>query len=112
MVNASTADARAARNDAELAVINQHRLLTSQLHEVEHRLSTIDTEIALANRERTLGQRRREMAETAFANGEIDSTQVILAIQQAQQSDYEYQRIIMEQQHLISEYNQIVGVMP
>lgn len=112
MVQASTADARAARNDAELAVINQQRLLTGQLHEVEHRLSTISTEIALAERERDLGQRRREMAETAFANGEIDSTQVILAIQQAQQSHYEHQRTLIEKQHLISQYNQIVGVMP
>lgn len=112
MIDASTADARAARNDAELALINQQRLLTSQLHEIEHRLSSLETEIPLAERENELGERRRQMAEIAFGNGEIDSTQVILAIQQAQQSAYDYQRVLMEQQHLISQYNQIVGVMP
>ena len=112
MIDASTADARAARNDAELALINQQRLLTSQLHEIEHRLSSLETEIPLAERENELGERRRQMAEIAFGNGEIDSTQVILAIQQAQQSAYAYQRVLMEQQHLISQYNQIVGVMP
>tara|TARA_A100000171_G_C2138763_1_gene152739 strand:+ start:5392 stop:6654 length:1263 start_codon:yes stop_codon:yes gene_type:complete len=112
MIDASTADARAARNDAELTVINQHRLLTSQLHEIEHRLSSFKTEIPLAERENELGERRRKMAEIAYSNGEIDSTQVIQAIQQAQQSAYAYQRVLMEQQHLISQYNQIVGVIP
>ena len=82
------------------------------LHEIEHRLSSFKTEIPLAERENELGERRRKMAEIAYSNGEIDSTQVIQAIQQAQQSAYAYQRVLMEQQHLISQYNQIVGVIP
>lgn len=112
VVGASTSDARSSRTEAEVALIRQMRDLTQQLHEVEHQLHTLELALPLSERERDLSQRQMQMAETAFANGEVDMTYVIRAMQQARSADSEFNQLQQQQQHLISQYNQIIGVLP
>ena len=112
IVNASTSHARASRTEAEVALINQLRSLTQQLHEVEHQLHTLEQALPLSERDRDLSQRQMQMAETAFINGEADMIHVIRVMQQARNADYEFNQLQQQQQHLISQYNQIIGVLP
>jgi len=112
IVNASTSNARASRTEAEVALINQLRSLTQQLHEVEHQLHTLEQALPLSERDRDLSQRQMQMAETAFINGEADMIHVIRVMQQARNADYEFNQLQQQQQHLISQYNQIIGVLP
>ncbi len=112
VVNASTSEARANRTAAEVALISQMRELTQQLHEIEHQLHTLAQTLPLSERDRDLSQRQMQMAETAFINGEVDMTYVVRAMQQARNADYEFNQLQQQQHHLISQYNQIIGVLP
>jgi len=112
VVNASTSDSRASRNEVEVALINQMRKLTQQLHEVEHQQYTLEQALPLSSRDRDLSQRQMQMAETAFINGEVDMSFVVRTLQQARSADYEFRQLQLQQQHLIPQYNQIIGVLP
>lgn len=112
VVNASTSDARASRTEAEVALINQMRSLTQQLHEVEHELHTLEQSLPLSEREHALAQRQLQMAETAYRNGEVDMTHVVRIMQQAREAENTFRELQLQQQHLISSYNQIIGVLP
>lgn len=112
VVAAGSTDARAARTDTELARLQDLRALTAQLHEVEHELFTLEQALPLTERQRDVNQQQSQMAQTAFAVGETDLTHVIMAMQRAQDSTREHQLQLQRQQHLISEYNQIIGVLP
>lgn len=112
VVAAGSSDARAARTDSELARVQDLRALTAQLHEVEHELFTLEQSLPLAARQHDLSQQQWQMAQTAFAVGESDLTQVILAMQRAQDSARDHQLQLVRKQHLTSEYNQIIGVLP
>lgn len=112
LVSAGSADARSARTDSELAMIQDMRALTAQLHEVEHELFTLEQALPLTERQRDVNHQQWQMAQTAFAVGETDLTHVIMAMQRAQDSAREHQLLLMRQQHLTSEYNQIIGVLP
>lgn len=112
VVGASTSDARSSRTEAEVALLRQMRDLTQQLHEVEHQLHTLEQTLPLSERDRDLSRRQMQMAETAFASGEVDMTYVIRTMQQARTADSEFNQLQQQQQHLISQYNQIIGVLP
>lgn len=112
VVAAGSADARSARTDSELARVQDMRALTAQLHEVEHELFTLEQALPLTERQQAVNQQQWQMAQSAFAVGETDLTHVIMALQRAQDSAREHQLQLLRQQHLTSEYNQIIGVLP
>jgi outer membrane protein TolC len=112
VVAAGSAQARADRSDSELSRLQDLRALTAQLHEVEHELFTLEQSLPLTERQRQVNQQQWQMAQTAFAVGESDLTHVIMAMQRAQESAREHQIQLLRQQHLNSEYNQIIGVLP
>lgn len=112
VVAAGSTDARAARTDTELARLQDLRALTAQLHEVEHELFTLEQALPLTERQNAVSKQQWQMAQTAFAVGETDLTHVIMAMQRVQESALEHQLQLQRQQHLISEYNQIIGVLP
>lgn len=112
LVAAGSADARAARTNSELALVQDMRALTAQLHEVEHELFTLAQALPLTERQHAVNQQQWQMAQTAFEVGEADLTHVIMALQRAQDSAREHQLQLLREQHLTSEYNQIIGVLP
>lgn len=111
-VAAGSSDARAASVHTELAQLQDLRELTAQLHEAEHELFTLAQALPLTERQVQVDQQQWQMAQTAFAAGETDLTHVIMAMQRAQNSVREHQQQLLRQQHLNSEYNQIIGVLP
>ena len=52
------------------------------------------------------------MARSAFELGETDIGRVVQAMQQARVSAKEFEMLSMQYQRLITEFNQIVGVVP
>jgi cob(I)alamin adenosyltransferase len=112
VVASGSSDARAASVNSELAHIHDLRTLTAQLHEVEHELFTLEQALPLTERQVQVNQQQWQMAQTAFAVGETDLTHVMMAMQRAQDSARVYQQQLLRQQHLNSEYNQIIGVLP
>jgi cobalt-zinc-cadmium efflux system outer membrane protein len=112
VVASGSSDARAASVNSELAHIQDLRALTAQLHEVEHELFTLEQALPLTERQVQVNQQQWQMAQTAFAVGETDLTHVMMAMQRAQDSARVYQQQLLRQQHLNSEYNQIIGVLP
>jgi len=52
------------------------------------------------------------MALTAFGVGETTLAEVVIAQQQAQESERTLQLLLLEKQRLITEFNQIIGVLP
>lgn len=112
VVAAGTAQARTDRTDAELSRVLAMRELTTQLRETARALDTVRNTLPLVAREHELNQRQWEMAHTAFTAGEVDLTDVILALQRAQTSEYDLASLRLKQHHLVFEYNQILGVLP
>src|SRR5690606_28030327 len=100
------------RTEAEVALINQMRSLNQQLHEVEHQLHTLEQSLPLSEREHELAQRQLQMAETAYLNGEVDMAHVVRIMQQAREAENTFRALQLQQQHLISSYNQIIGALP
>jgi len=112
VVNAAGSEARAARNESELARIQDLRELNTLLQQTQRELASVNAALPMAQREAELGQRQQQMAQTAFETGEIDLPEVILILQRAYESTLAYQQMLLRQRHLESEYNQIVGVLP
>jgi len=52
------------------------------------------------------------MALAAYEVGETTLVQVVMAQQQAQESDHALQSLLRERERLITEFNQLIGVMP
>lgn len=112
VVSAGTAQARTERSNAELARVLAMRDLTTQLQEARRALTAVDNGLHLAQREYEVNQQQWEMAQTAFSVGEIDLTDVILALQRAQASEYALAALRLRHHHLAAQYNQIIGVLP
>ena len=62
--------------------------------------------------EARLASQQWEMARTAFELGEIDMSQVVIALQLARNSAKDFETLALRQQRLILQYNQIIGVLP
>lgn len=111
-VSAGTSAARRAKVDAEVLYINTRRALEQQLHEVEHGLFVVNQALPLAEQQAALGAQRRTMAQTAFEQGELTLAQALPAIQEARLGARELAMLRLRQQRLISEFNQLIGVLP
>ncbi len=111
-VSAAASNARRAKVEAEVAYYTVLRDLGSQLHEVEHSLFTLGESLPLMEEQASLARQQWEMARTAFEVGETDMSRVIIALQLSRDTAKEYEALTLRQQRLITEYNQIIGVLP
>ena len=68
--------------------------------------------LELGERQLEIDEQRHQMAILAFENGEADLSQVIIAMQQASDSVKELKRLQLYRQRLVSEFNQVTGVLP
>ncbi len=112
VVSASTSTARSNKVDAEIQFAKALLQLTAELHESEHQLHLIGETLGLAAERAELSQRHWEMSRAAFTAGEITLAQVVLALQRAQSSSRELRLMELEQQRIITQYNQVVGDTP
>ena len=111
-VNASTSSARRNKVDADVRYLNTYRELNLQLHEVAHELFTLNESLPPSKEQAQLARQQWEMAKTAFVSGETDISQVVIALQQKRRSARDLEVITLRQTRLITEFNQIVGVLP
>ena len=112
IVASRTSGARRDKVDAEVAYLNTQRTLDMTLHEVEHELFTAGEALPLVTEQASLAESSWQMAETAFSQGEITLAQVVLALQQARTAARELEQLKLTQQRLVTEFNQIIGVLP
>lgn len=111
-VDSRTSSARRDLVDAQVLVRNTWRRLNRDLHEVEHGLYINGESLPLAREEAELGERRWEMALTAFEQGELNLSEVVIALRQSLEGMQSLQELELERERLIIEYNQISGVLP
>lgn len=111
-VSAQSSSARRAKVDAEVSFQNSFIQLNAALHEVEHDLFIVGEEEPLRQSQMDLSRQRYDMALTAFGVGETTLAEVVIAQQQAQESDRTLRFLQLEKQRLITEFNQIIGVLP
>lgn len=111
-VDAAANAERRAKVDAEVLHLNTVRALNQQLHEVEHELFTLAQSLPLSEEQAQLARQQWEMARAAFEAGETDMSQVVLALQQARLSARDLDAVTLRHTRLISEFNQIIGVLP
>ncbi len=111
-VSARVGDAHREKVDAEIGLIERRIRMNTELHEVEHEIFLADGSLRLSESETELNRQRYEMALIAFETGETDLSQTIVVLQQAHTSEKETERLQLERLRLISEYNQIIGIIP
>jgi cobalt-zinc-cadmium efflux system outer membrane protein len=111
-VSAQTSSARRAKVDAEVLYQNSYLALNQALHEVEHELFLLQQAEPLRQAQFDLSQQRHQMARTAYEVAETTLAQVVIAQQEAQQSERALKMLLLERQQLITEFNQILGELP
>tara|TARA_R100001369_G_scaffold19952_1_gene36257 strand:+ start:1633 stop:2901 length:1269 start_codon:yes stop_codon:yes gene_type:complete len=111
-ISAKSSAARLAATEAEVRVIQAHRQLQQQLHEVEHQLESTRRSLELGGEQQALHRQHWQMAKKAFSLGETDILPAIQALQRYRESRLRYQLTELDQQRLVSEFNQTVGVLP
>lgn len=111
-VDASTSSARRDKVDADVRYLTTVRELNLQLHEVEHEIFTLGESLPLSQEQAQLARQQWEMARAAFEAGEIDMSQVVIALQQARVTARDLDAIALRHARLITEFNQIIGVLP
>jgi cobalt-zinc-cadmium efflux system outer membrane protein len=111
-VGVAGSTARRAKVDAEVQYFTTMRDLNAQLHEVEHQLFTLDQALPLSEEQASLSRAQWDMARSAFELGETDISRVVIAMQLARASAKEFETLSMQYQRLITESNQIIGVLP
>jgi outer membrane protein, heavy metal efflux system len=112
LISSKTTTARRDKVDAEVVYQNTLRRLNQELHEVEHELFLTNQKISLSEEQKDLSERRRQMAFAAFELGETSMTQVVLALQQLRIANRDYQTNLLSRERLITEFNQVIGVLP
>lgn len=98
--------------EAEMQLLAARKELQRQLHEAVHELGQIEESLVLATEQASLDRRQWEMAKTAFEAGETNLFPVLTALRQTRASARELEALKLRQQRLISEYNQVIGVLP
>jgi len=111
-VGVAGSTARRAKVDIEVQYYTALRKLNAQLHEVEHQLFTLDQALPLSQEQAQLSRAQWTMASSAFELGETNLSQVVIAMQQARSSAKNFETMTMQYQRLITESNQIIGVLP
>jgi cobalt-zinc-cadmium efflux system outer membrane protein len=88
------------------------RRLDLDLHEAEHALTVLEESTALASERRELAAQQARMAQTAFAQGEVELRE-LLRIQESEQAAIrDVQRLTIERQRTIAALNQALGETP
>jgi cobalt-zinc-cadmium efflux system outer membrane protein len=88
------------------------RRLDLDLHEAEHALTVLEESTALASERRELAAQQARMAQTAFAQGEVELRE-LLRIQESEQAAIrDVQRLAIERQRTIAALNQALGETP
>jgi hypothetical protein len=106
----AAADRLAAGAAAERELLR--RRLELDLHEAEHTLTVLDESSVLAAERRELAAQQSRMAQTAFAQGEIELRE-LLRIQESEQGAIrDVQRLTVERQRTIAALNQALGETP
>lgn len=111
-VDAATSRERRAKVDAEVRYLNTVRALNLQLHEVEHELFTLGESLPMSEEQAQLARQQWEMSRAAFEAGETDMSQVVIALQQARLSARDLDSLTLRHTRLITQFNQIIGVLP
>jgi outer membrane protein TolC len=110
----ATARATAARAAAS-AVAERDLLLRRldlDLHEAEHTLTVLEESTSLAAERRELAGQQARMAQTAFAQGEVELRE-LLRIQESEQAAIrDVQRLAIERQRTIAALHQALGETP
>ncbi len=111
-ISAKTSAANLAATETEVQFQQAYRQLRQQLHEIEHQLESTRHGLALSEQRRDLHRQHWQMAKKAFSLGESDILPAMQALQQYRESRLHYQLTELSYQRLISEFNQIIGVLP
>lgn len=111
-VSSEVSDAESRRVKSEVALLNARRELMRQLHEVRHEMEMTEESLAMSAEQLELDRRRHQMAQVAFETGETDLLRAISALRTVQSTEQQHQFLELRQQALVSEYNQIIGVLP
>jgi outer membrane protein TolC len=88
------------------------RRLDLDLHEAEHTLAVLEESLELAEQRAELTERQWQMAQSAFAQGEIELRELLRTQESAQSVIRDVQRLRVERERTIAAYNQAVGETP
>jgi outer membrane protein TolC len=88
------------------------RRLELELHEAHHSLVVVDASLALAQKRSDLADRRLQMGEQAFAQGEMTLFELLLQQELALTTQMEAARLEAERQRAIAAINQALGEWP
>ncbi len=88
------------------------RELDLNLHEAEHTLSVVEESLALADRRSDLAMQQWQMAQKAFAQGEIELRDLLRIQDSAQNAVRDAGRLRIERQRQIAAINQALGETP
>jgi outer membrane protein TolC len=88
------------------------RRLTLDLHEAEHTLVVLEQTAALAADRNELAEQQARMAQSAFAQGEIELRELLRVQETALGARRDLQRLAIEEQRTIAALNQALGETP
>lgn len=108
----ATASAARAVAAAESAHGQLLRRLDLDLHEAEHTLGVLDRSMVLASERDSLAAEQLRMAETAFAQGEIELRELLRVQDATLAAHREVERLATERQRTVAALNQALGVTP
>jgi outer membrane protein, heavy metal efflux system len=98
--------------DAESARAGLLRRLDLDLHEAQHGLLVLDSSLALAEQRRELADRQWRMAQSGFAQGEIELRDLLRIEELARSAHRDAERLAIERQRTIAAFNQALGETP
>lgn len=110
--NAEAADSLRAVSAAKANRAQLLRQLELDLHEAHHTLVVVDASLALARERSELADRRLQMSDRAFAQGEMALFELLLQQELARTTQMETARFEVERQRAIAEINQALGERP
>lgn len=88
------------------------RRLDLDLHEATHALVVLDSSLALAEQRRDLAARQQRMAQSAFAQGEIELRELLRIQESDRSARREVDRLGIERQRTVAAFNQALGETP
>jgi outer membrane protein, heavy metal efflux system len=98
--------------EAEAARAALLRRLDADLHEATHTLLVLDGSIALAGERRDLAERQWRMAQSAFAQGEIELRDMLRIQESERAAKRDVERLVVERQRTTAAFNQALGELP
>jgi outer membrane protein TolC len=98
--------------EAEAARGTLLRRLDLDMHEATHTLLVLDGSLALAQQRRDLADRQWGMAQSAFAQGEIELRELLRIQESDRSANREAERLAIERQRTVAAFNQALGETP